>query len=270
MTSIEDIKLNCKPHYEPQKISSLSLAIGVDDEDIQDAWNEFYKTKKNRQDTYAECALDEEELDCDSSELFYDLFLKNDAPYSIGNFMETSIGDSNIKTSLWQKITQLGSKEETTRTMEYSHPINAPLAPPSARSRKEQTLIKFSTYGIILETETYVDDVPMVDCFYVKDRIVVAFDQNKKTKVSAYFDIRFVKNTLLRAFIYHTTKSEFIKSFNLFLKHLQTRIASSLEKSTTITTKSPSAGKKEDERIVKVLPSPISSTKIIETREKSK
>ena len=51
------------------------------------------------------------------------------------------------------------------RTIEYSHPVNAPLAPPMARARREQRYRLYGKHGLSVETDTYVEDVPMADCF---------------------------------------------------------------------------------------------------------
>lgn len=128
--------------------------------------------------------------------------------------MEDS-GDKDLTTSNWTK-----DGEEYTRTIEYSHPVNAPLAPPMARARKEQRYRRFGDHGISIETDTYVDDVPMTDCFYVTDRLLVAAT-DKAVSVSAQFDIRFVKSTMFRAIIANTTRSEFLKMYHSLYEHMR-------------------------------------------------
>ena len=95
------------------------------------------------------------------------------------------------------------------------HPINAPLAPPNPRARKEQTYQRYGNNGICVETNTYVDDVPMADCFYVKDRLlVVASKENsEKVLVTMEFELDFVKSTMFRGVITKTTTSEMSKFF---------------------------------------------------------
>jgi len=179
------------------------------------AWEDFYR---NRADTYAECAFEPEDISCTDLDTFYNLFLQNDAPHSIASFMEQAMGDVNLVTSRWT------SQEE--RTIDYSHPVSAPLAPPLAKARKEQRHIRYGDYGLCLETDTYVEDVPMADCFYVTDRLVVAVDHDGKLQMSTYFDIRFVKSTMFRAIISNTTRSEFLKSFMELLKYVRIKSSS--------------------------------------------
>mmetsp|Transcript_13200 Transcript_13200/g.23908 ORF Transcript_13200/g.23908 Transcript_13200/m.23908 type:complete len:89 (-) Transcript_13200:509-775(-) len=40
----------------------------------------------------------------------------------------------------------------------------APLAPPMAKARKEQRYQKFGEIGLTIESDTFVQDVPMADC----------------------------------------------------------------------------------------------------------
>ena len=138
-------------------------------------------------------------------------------------------GDSDITVSAW---TLKG--DDYTRTIEYSHPVNVPLAPPRARARKEQRYRRYGDRGISIETDTYVDDVPMTDCFYVTDRLLVASNgnndgndgkrgklQSSSTTVSAQFDIRFVKSTIFRAIIANTTRTEFLKMYQSYFDQMR-------------------------------------------------
>ena len=116
-------------------------------------------------------------------------------------------GDKDLSASPWK---QDGTQWK--RTIEYSHPINAPLAPPEARARKEQRYRRFGDHGLSIETDTFVDDVPMADCFYVTDRILVKSTENG-VRLTGEFDIRFVKTTMFRSIISNTTRREFLKNF---------------------------------------------------------
>lgn len=180
--------------------------------DLEEAWTQLYESPD---ESFKENAFVDQQVACSINQ-FYDLFFIDDAPHSFGNFME-ECGDMEVLTSQWKK-----EDDNLSRTIEYSHPINAPLAPPKARARKEQRMRRFGDRGISLETDTYVDDVPMTDCFYVSDRILVSANEDGKTvTVSAYFDIRFVKSTMFRAIIANTTRSEFLKCFQAFLASIR-------------------------------------------------
>jgi hypothetical protein len=118
-------------------------------------------------------------------------------------------GETNVIVSPWKK-----EKDDDTfaRTIEYSHPVNAPLAPPMARARKEQRYRFYGKHGLSVETDTYVEDVPMADCFYVTERILVEPKDEGQVVVLAEFDIRFVKRTMFRSIIANTTRSECLKA----------------------------------------------------------
>ena len=133
-----------------------------------------------------------------------------------------SNGDKDVSVSHWNDE---GSHFK--RTMEYSHPINAPLAPPEARARKEQRYRRFGDFGLSIETDTFVDDVPMADCFYVTDRILVKPTANG-VQLKVEFDIRFVKTTMFRSIIANTTRREFVKGFQKLFVVMETSLLLSL------------------------------------------
>lgn len=123
-------------------------------------------------------------------------------------------GDKEIKTSRWRPTTKDGFLARS-RIVRYIHPINQPLAPPNPRARKEQTYQRFGDYGIFVETKTHVDDVPMADCFFVKDRLLVTASDKKEgyVLVTMEFELEFVKSTMFRRVITKTTSSEMSKFF---------------------------------------------------------
>lgn len=143
---------------------------------------------------------------------FYDLVLKDDAPNSFGKFM-TDIGDMNVETTVWEP----GSGQSTSRSIHYIHPVNVPMAPPTAKAFKTQHLHKFGTTGLCLESSTIVEDVPMTDCFVVDDRLWVCTDsETNGCVISVAFQIRFVKTTLFRRIIQNATRLEFLKWWKQF------------------------------------------------------
>jgi hypothetical protein len=156
---------------------------------------------------------------------FVKSFVENDAKYSIHKFMADN-GDQDIQVSEWKvEDDEYNSKS---RTIEYTHPVNAPMAPPMARARKEQLLQRYGDHGLVFETKTYVADVPMTDCFYVADQVRVQSTRGKGGEnsilVSMLFDIRFVKSTMFKSIISRTTKSELEKFFNELADYLSQNI----------------------------------------------
>ncbi|KAL7576213.1 hypothetical protein ACA910_013696 [Epithemia clementina (nom. ined.)] len=150
-------------------------------------------------------------------------FLANGAPYSIAKYLE-SRGDSSLRASEWNATTTTSAAtprqvaQPQRRVIHYKHPVNAPLAPPQAGARKEQTLKRYGDHGLCLETRTIVADVPMADCFHVDDRIRVE-QQNAAAgsapSVTVYmeFEITFIKSTMFKGIIERTAKSEFTDFF---------------------------------------------------------
>lgn len=110
---------------------------------------------------------------------FFDTFIATDAPSSLSCFLQEG-GDTEVEASPW------GDEE---RVVRYMHPVNAPLAPPQARARKEQQFERYGSKGLIVRTRTVVDDVPMTDCFYVADRILVERVDSATVSVRMEFEI---------------------------------------------------------------------------------
>jgi VAD1 Analog of StAR-related lipid transfer domain len=207
--AMEDVRLS---------MSSRRMSVAPPEEpesDLEEAWGQLHG---NPNESYKDSAFEQQQIAC-SLDKFHDLFLADDAPYSIARFM-TGAGDSNVVASCWRTE---GTSSSKSRTIEYTHPINAPLAPPNAKARKEQRMRRFLDQGISMETDTYVDDVPMTDCFYVTDRILVRANDDGTVTISAYFDIRFVKSTMFRSIIANTTRSEFVKWFRNLLEMVRSQ-----------------------------------------------
>lgn len=141
---------------------------------------------------------------------FYHRVIADNATHSIGNFMR-GIGEKKVTSTPWRPSYTPTSSDPTSRTIHYTHPITAPMAPPTAKALKQQTLHKFGNVGLCLETLTKVEDVPMADCFVVEDRLWVnsSKDNNEECVVSVSFRIRFVKGTLFRRIIENATRKEY-------------------------------------------------------------
>ncbi len=111
------------------------------------------------------------------------------------------IGELNVVTTPWDATrvpAEPATPESTSRSIHYTHPVNVPMAPPTAKAIKQQQFYKFGNAGLWLETCTIVEDVPMTDCFVVEDRLWVhgASDESKGCVLSVTFQIRFVKGTI--------------------------------------------------------------------------
>ncbi len=98
--------------------------------------------------------------------------------------------------------------------------VNAPMAPPEAMAKKHQRLRKYGDYGICIDTSSRVHDVPLTDCFYLDDRLLVQSTEDGGIILTSRFEIRFIKSTMFRRIIERTTKDEFLKWADRFRKLL--------------------------------------------------
>ena len=139
------------------------------------------------------------------------------------------IGELNVDTTPWHPAKEPTASEPTTRTIHYTHPVNAPMAPPTAKARKQQFFNKVGDIGLCVETCTIVEEVPMADCFVVEDRLWVhESDDGKGCIVAVTFQIRFVKGTMFRRIIESTTRKEYESFFNQFADMIQSLNGSSI------------------------------------------
>ena len=111
------------------------------------------------------------------------------------------------------------------------------MAPPQAKAKKEQLLKKYHNCGIMIETKTFVSDVPMTDCFYVTDTICISLPSSSdegndetnqkrcKLILNIRFDIVFVKSTYFRSLIYRTTKNEMQQFMMNFTEYIIAKLA---------------------------------------------
>lgn len=129
-------------------------------------------------------------------------------------------GDEDLQGSPW-----ILDNEDTRwykRTIQYVHPIKVPLAPSKARARKEQRYRRYGHHGFCWETRTYTEGVPVSDCFFVIDRVLVepttgspintsvnTCSGSSTVVLSAYFDVCFIKKSMFQGIVAKTTGGEF-------------------------------------------------------------
>ncbi len=214
--------LDQQQQQKKQKFDDRAQQAPSDEVDQQ--WDDFCKEKKKNK--FNETGIESIPLPVSVDE-FYKLVLEDKADNSVSNFMK-SIGELDVECTLWQPVPT--STEPSNRTIQYIHPINAPMAPPTAAARKEQCLHKFDK-GMCMETCTIVEDVPMADCFVVKDRLWVIKNPEDETGciVSVTFQIDFIKGTMFRRIIENTTRGEYQKFWTKFSDMIKLRIGSSEE-----------------------------------------
>lgn len=154
---------------------------------------------------YTDVVVKDHVLHCDMDR-FYELFVVDDAPYSLATYMEGR-GDREMISAPWE-----GKVENAqSRTVTFVHPVSVPMAPAQAAARKEQVLRRFGSDGMILETRTHVTDVPMTDCFYVADRMIVKTlpGVSSQVTVTSEFGIVYVKSTYFKSILNKSITSEY-------------------------------------------------------------
>jgi hypothetical protein len=113
------------------------------------------------------------------------------------------------------------------------------MAPPEAMAKKHQRLRKYGDYGICVDTSSRVHDVPLTDCFFLDDRLLVESTEDGGVLLSLRFEIRFIKSTMFRRIIERTTKDEFLKGANRLGQVLAESIPDKLSKEEIITVSPP-------------------------------
>lgn len=228
----------------PQKadVTTTTTTSAGSSSNLAQEWNETVAKMVD----YSNLVVDKQVLYNCTLQKFVDFFVKDQADYSIAKYLHGR-GDSELQETEWKSTStsdnncnnnNYNNAANQSRTVHYMHPVNVPMAPPKAGARKEQTYCRYGDYGLVIETRTYVRDVPMTDCFYVVDRILVEpnyrnpsdSSSNKENQqdltninsndssstapppsvlVSMKFQINFVKSTMFKGIISKTTSSEF-------------------------------------------------------------
>ena len=201
--------------------------------------SDLWLSMKNQSTTkeYTDIVVENEIIENCTLEQFYDTFMTNDAIYSMERFL-TGRGDFDVRTSDWEEdINAAGSEEPSNvgawtkykRVIKYMHPVNVPLAPPQAAARKEQLLTRYHNAGICIVTQTFVDDVPMTDCFYVADRMLVEPSSSIEgaLTIRMEFGITFVKSTMFKGIISRKTTAEFVELFKALAQFISNAMISS-------------------------------------------
>ncbi|KAL7549637.1 hypothetical protein ACHAWF_012907 [Thalassiosira exigua] len=223
-----DDSFDAEDDAHDQKRQNISDAVPekmevVDESTLKEwklQWEDFVEEK--RKNRFDEVAIKSLTLPCSVDE-FYHYVLEDNATHSIGKFMK-DIGELDVSLTPWEPSSTPSPKEPTKRTIQYTHPVNAPMAPPTAKARKQQVLYKFGSIGVCLETCTLVEEVPMADCFVVDDRLWVneAEDGTGGCTVAVTFQIRFVKSTFFRRIIETQTRKEYEAFWSKFADMIKT------------------------------------------------
>jgi hypothetical protein len=234
------------PNSNDTNLNATLTTLGKKDPAITTAgkaYSDLWTSMKNQSTTnvYSDIVIDSEVIENCTLDQFYNTFLNNSAMYSMERFL-IGRGDFDVQTSDWEDdITTVettlavadfaandlnGGWKQYKRVIKYMHPVNVPLAPPQAAARKEQILTRYNDAGICIVTQTYVDDVPMTDCFYVADRMLVepSLTILGGITIRMEFGITFVKSTMFKGIISKKTTAEFIELFKALAQYISNAI----------------------------------------------
>ncbi|KAL9185228.1 hypothetical protein ACHAXT_003005 [Thalassiosira profunda] len=212
--------------HEPKKQKKVAVEGQAPDKETRKEWKRQWEAfvSEKKKDRFPEVliqASDTMALPLTVDE-FYQYVLEDDALHSFVKFMR-DIGELDVDATQWEPSQMPTATKPATRIIHYVHPVNAPMAPPTAKARKQQSLHKFGSAGLCLETCTVVEDVPMADCFVVEDRLWVHEAENgtEGCTVAVTFQIRFVKGTMFRRIIESTTRKEYESYWNQFADRIR-------------------------------------------------
>ena len=132
--------------------------------------------------------------------------MANNAPASIASHHEAT-GDLDVEVTDWESTHNNDGITAKKRYITYKHPIKISLAiaPPAGAATKTQLLQRYGDHGISIETETWINDVPLADCFYVADKMLVASKPEGGISLTIRFGTCFVKRTMLKGVIASTS-----------------------------------------------------------------
>mmetsp|Transcript_8779 Transcript_8779/g.14599 ORF Transcript_8779/g.14599 Transcript_8779/m.14599 type:complete len:260 (-) Transcript_8779:1182-1961(-) len=154
---------------------------------------------------------------------FMRLVVDDKAPFSYKRYHE-SVKDSEVELSRWRIGTDstmdVSAESPRERELSFFKPVNLPgLA--STRGIKRQTYRFFEDIGLILTSSTHLKDVPAADCFSVEDTVVVRALDAKSVRIDISFEVKFVKNTMMKFMIERSTNGEMMQWLKTFGKHLK-------------------------------------------------
>lgn len=195
----------------------LDLSAMKKDEIEQQVWKDFVGTIHEKQ--YKQKVVMGTTFNC-SVEQFYEKFLLDNATSSIVNYHKQT-GDMEVEASNWEYSQQNNTFQ---RCITYRHPIHVPMGPPSGRAKKTQLLKRFDNFGLCIVSKTWVNDVPMTDCFYVEDCLLVSSNAEGGISVSIMFDLCFVKRTMFKNLITMTSINELSKFHSGFVRVIEEKL----------------------------------------------
>ena len=205
-TSSENEMVSEDEQHHLDEIAEGPLAAG---DDPAQQWSAL--THKRLKET----ALDAVHLSC-NLDVFYDTFLRDDAPYSFGKFQTSKIGDFELDMESWSEC---GNDSCDKRIIKFRHPLKHKLGPASAAMEKHQFCHFVRGHGLLLKSCTYGKGFPAADAFHVEDMWIIEPSESDSGGVTmtVLFQVHYSKSTMLRKLIDANTKQEYTSMYTKYL-----------------------------------------------------
>merc|ERR1712224_856366 len=165
-------------------------------------------------------ALDPMVIENETIDGFYELFLSDDAPNSIGMYQKEIIGDTDVNVEVWRNAASSNNDAESEsleRDVTYLHAIAGGAAkmvgvPAAAETFQHQSWKRYGNVGAILKTTTKVGKgVPMGDYFYIENEWLIEQKLiNNVPSITLSVKVRmvFIKRTMLQSIITNNVIAE--------------------------------------------------------------
>jgi hypothetical protein len=148
-------------------------------------------------------------------------------------FQETVIQDDNVECTPWKSTSAfsisgalLEGCKEFTRQITSTHNRNARVGPKIVPLDRRQTLRRYSSYGIIINTILKMEGVPYGDMFEVQDEWMIESCSEGEISFTVRFRVHFTKRpmAMVRKVIRDQTRKEVVHWFDMYLKMVQDHI----------------------------------------------
>lgn len=148
---------------------------------------------------------------------FFKLFVGNDSTFE--HDYHVSRGDSEVEVGLWEPHAQYGITREVT----YILKLNAPMGPPTTRT-KEVHRYHLARDQVIIDTSMQMLDAPYGDYFRVESHWTIASKGAHACTVNIKANAVFSKSTLLKGTISSRTLSGMTEGFGVWVKNAKALI----------------------------------------------
>jgi hypothetical protein len=136
---------------------------------------------------------------------FFDIFLSDDAPYSLSTYHQKRMGDTNVALDQWSRDddyeSAANSDKSFSRTLRFEHKSKVSVA----QVTRNQTYRCYGELGACLKNVTNIAGVPSSDCFFVEDCWMIE-KEDDGIVLNVKFRITFSKSTFLKSIIETRTR----------------------------------------------------------------